>query len=103
LFDRGMHADPAAVVAAIGEGGRCLQSFLGHPRGQDLFPAGPRSTGRFHMSVNFSSVRSSRLRSSRRRSPYSGSSLRTRRPRSVVVALRRTALTIWLASCRTWK
>lgn len=55
------------------------------------------------MSVNFSPVRSSRLRSKRRRSPYSGSSLRTRRPRGVAVTLRRTALTIWLASWTTWK
>ena len=44
-------------------------------------PGWPRSISRFHMSVNFSSVRSSRLRSRRRRIPYSGSSSRTRRPR----------------------
>jgi hypothetical protein len=55
------------------------------------------------MSVNFSPVRSSRLRSRRRRNPYSGSSLRTRRPRSFAVTRRRTELRTLLASCTTWK
>src|SRR5690242_19621511 len=40
---------------------------------------------------------------SRRRIPYSGSSLRTRRPRNAAVTRRRTAETVWLASCTTWK